>query len=144
MNRFRFRAWHRKKQAMGLVKTILFLDDQRGCVFADWPGNSVGLFGSDDCDQCVLMHSTGLKDRKGIEVFEKDIIVTDYSRTHETPFAYKVEWCDEAGQWLFDPFLIGDEDGPLLGIEEFAQSWEEVQDCEVIGNLYQHPHLLHP
>lgn len=47
---------------------------------------------------------------------------------------------------MFDPFMKGDYDAPLLGIEEFLKTWEDVgfedETLEVIGNIYENPTLL--
>jgi hypothetical protein len=84
---------------------------------------------------------TGLKDKNGKEIYEGDIVENPFSKARE--FCYKVIWYEENGQWCFDPFMKGDQDAPLLGIEEFVQEWETVQSgIEVIGNIYENPELL--
>ncbi|UTL74838.1 YopX family protein [Bacillus halotolerans] len=83
---------------------------------------------------------TGLKDKNGREIYEGDIIQTSYMKIRGC--AYRCVFSAEFGGYLFDPFVIGDKDAPLLGIEEFAQQWEEVKHGEVIGNIYENPKLL--
>ncbi|WP_406590304.1 YopX family protein [Bacillus atrophaeus] len=92
------------------------------------------------CNSNILMQYTGLKDKKGKEIYEEDIIQTSYMKIRGC--AYRCVFSAEFGGYLFDPFVIGDKDAPLLGIEEFAQQWEEVKHGEVIGNIYENPKLL--
>ncbi|MCY8169571.1 MULTISPECIES: YopX family protein [Bacillus subtilis group] len=92
------------------------------------------------CKSNILMQYTGLKDKKGKEIYEEDIIQTSYMKIRGC--AYRCVFSAEFGGYLFDPFVIGDKDAPLLGIEEFAQQWEEVKHGEVIGNIYENPKLL--
>lgn len=72
-----------------------------------------------------IMQYTGLKDRNGKEIYEGDIL-------KENNQVGMVEFCEDGYQ------VIG-----LLGYwyggegKEF--SWEQL---EVIGNIYEHPHLL--
>lgn len=86
------------------------------------------------------MQYTGLKDKNGRDIYEGDIIQTSYMKIRGC--AYRCVFSAEFGGYLFDPFVIGDKDAPLLGIEEFAQQWEEVKHGEVIGNIYENPKLL--
>ncbi|ATO28922.1 YopX family protein [Bacillus atrophaeus] len=92
------------------------------------------------CKKNILMQYTGMKDMNGREIYEGDIIQTSYMKIRGC--AYRCVFSAEFGGYLFDPFVIGDKDAPLLGIEEFAQQWEEVKHGEVIGNIYENPKLL--
>lgn len=86
---------------------------------------------------------TGLKDKNSNEIYEGDIVENSFSK--RDGFCYKVIWGEEEGQWLFDPFMKGDEKAPLLGIEEFLQDWQSVgfdDTLEVIGNCFDHPELF--
>lgn len=92
-----------------------------------------------------LMQSIGLLDRNGREIYEDDIVDTDYSRNDEQRHAFQVEWCNESGSWVFTPFEVGNIDAPLLGIEEFSHRWDGgVQGSipEIIGNIHENPELL--
>lgn len=92
------------------------------------------------CKKNILMQYTGLKDKKGQEIYEEDLFQTPYMKIRGC--AYRCVFSAEFGGYLFDPFVIGDKDAPLIGVEEFAQQWEDVQHGEVIGNIYEDPEIL--
>ncbi|MCY9161104.1 YopX family protein [Bacillus atrophaeus] len=93
-----------------------------------------------NCKKNILMQYTGLKDKNGREIYEGDIIQTSYMKIRGC--AYRCVFSAEFGGYLFDPFVIGDKDAPLIGVEEFSQQWEDVKHSEVIGNIYENPKLL--
>lgn len=68
----------------------------------------------------ILMQSTGLKDRSGLEIFERDV----------------VSWIDAHGilhfgvvEFTKGMFLVND-DEPIT------------EEMEIIGNIYEHPDLV--
>jgi uncharacterized phage protein (TIGR01671 family) len=74
----------------------------------------------------VLMQSTGLKDKNGVEIFEGDIVAIKYS---ESGYHYYEKIVFENGT-----FTAGDEDW-LYNIKYY---------CVVCGNIYENPELLEP
>lgn len=83
----------------------------------------------------ILMQSTGLFDKKGVEIFEGDIIrygtnVAEIKR-HPTLGFYTVV----DGRERF----FGDE----MSVDDFEEVAEEVSKTfEIIGNIYENPELL--
>lgn len=78
-----------------------------------------------DISYYELMQSTGLKDKHGTEIYDKDIVQDSYGDV------YLIEWLD--GGFVLTEFYIGGYDHYYI---------DDTTKYKVIGNQYQHPHLL--
>jgi len=109
----KFRAWDKKKKRWVSFTAIEF---KRGRVFLkDGFGNYIdGDF--------EIVEFTGLKDSKGVEIYEGDIVKNDFGNIREII-------------WLGFGF-----------VQQFGKaSYENVpleSNLEVIGNIYENPELL--
>jgi uncharacterized phage protein (TIGR01671 family) len=119
-----------------MTREIKFRAERFGELFTvlewDFTGKQDILLGDKDGNPILrewlknlnIMQYTGLKDKNGIEIYEGDIIKNGYD---------DIDVVDNYNEFIYG--VIYSEDHTGLG--GLSQS-----DIEVIGNIYQHPHLL--
>jgi len=102
----KFRAWDKKTNKMASWELILKECNRFSfLILPSWE----------------FMQFTGLKDKNGKEIYERDIVKGRY-----------VDYLD--GEYFENDEIIElDAEGPCRG------DWE---DCEIIGNIYENPDLL--
>lgn len=124
----KFRAWWIQDEVMTHIDTLEFL--QGGIRVSDgcWHEKFLG-------DEVILMQSTGLKDKNGVEIFEGDIVSV---RNH--PFQ-KTE-LSGAGIEIDGDYLIGWSDHNLTWLAGDLLLYQLKPYIEVIGNIYENPELL--
>lgn len=131
----KFRAWDTYEKEMLENVTPLFDDSNSMMVIiTDFqikgsPGTSEIEIGSYDTTfnwdefPYVIMQSTGLKDKNGVEIFEGDIGWDDHQEVHGQVIfengAFKYEW-ENISEDLF----------------------EATDDIEIVGNIYENSELL--
>lgn len=114
----KFRAWHTP-----------FTDNKFGQEMKYGRAGTLLSFAEMSPNDYILMQSTGLKDKNGIDVYQGDIIRCTRGCPHE------VIWLEEYGGTFFG----GMPAWYLSGLEKgYAWTGEE----EVIGNIYENPELL--
>nr|DAM89407.1 MAG TPA: YopX protein [Caudoviricetes sp.] len=123
----RFRAWHNTWEEMGKVKRIRFDDD--GIVTTVlFKGKELGV--NEKINELELMQSTGLKDKNGKEIFEKDIL--DYNGRKVI-----VKWHGSYASFIYE---FVDE------LQNRTTEWQPLYlsyyHFEAIGNIYENPELL--
>lgn len=131
----KFRAWDKNTNDMVDVKTIdLEKDGSIGCI-VDY--NGINL----DVSECILMQSTGLKDKNGVEIFEGDILkIIELTNEGISEYITDVIWEDcsfvfkSEGVEYYDSFL-----GAFSGDPNTTYPLFELL---VIGNVYENPELL--
>lgn len=118
----KFRAWDKERRLMEPVESIVWFPQDEGIA-------SIELFsrtGVLNPNDFVLMQSTGLFDKNGVELFEGDIV--DHSAYH---CRLKVEWvADATGFFLKNP------------LNSYALCALCQKHLAIVGNLYANPELL--
>lgn len=132
----KFRAWMPSLQWMCNVSAILF-DENSLDVYKLGDTERVTEM-SVSQDEIIFMQSTGLFDKNGVEVFEGDIVKT-------TRFFGRAD--EVGGFYEYDKELIGIvkvlEGAWVIDIgNDAVHLWTEVEENEVIGNIYENPEYL--
>ena len=132
MDNISYRAWYPEKQKMyEVAKVDMWGDpDQATC---DLAAIDEELFDIYLCE-VVLMQYTGRKDINNKEICEGDIVSFDDCTSTESGYCERgcigvVEWCNETASFEVSNRLS-------------AESYEVLDECEVIGNIYENPELL--
>lgn len=122
MNReFKFRFWNNNDKTM----------EHETSVENGWGIGMNGCFRNLAEFGIVIMQYTGIKDRKGKEIFEGDILENKvYGGTWQVCWARK-DW-DYAGFVLRSP--VSNSDNLML--------FKDKENLEVVGNIYQNLELL--
>ncbi|KAF1214209.1 YopX family protein [Streptococcus agalactiae] len=119
----KFRAWSKKFKRMYEVTLIDYENGDVG-LKDDHGGVAIG-----DIKQLILMQSTGMFDKNGVEIFDGDIVLTtrliDYTYKNFKGVVKMLE-----GRWLIDTG------------KDAVGLWTEVDENETIGNIYQNSELL--
>jgi len=124
MRQIKFRAWlTQEKRMVDVYKLDFFTKDGKPTVILWYlldKGTQVGL-----PKDFELMQYTGLKDKNGKEIYEGDIVRDSHGDL------YVIKWIDDI------MFFVGD---PVVAYRKAYGV--DVSDLEVVGNIYETPHLL--
>lgn len=123
----KFRAWWIQDEVMTHIDTLEFL--QGGIKVSDgcWHEKFLG-------DEVILMQSTGLEDKNGVEIFEGDVVKVSnhpFQKKEDSPGIeidgnYFINWSEHSLTWLAGDLL-------LHQLKPYI---------EVIGNIYEDKELL--
>ena len=124
----RFRAWNKSTELMDEAILIDFYNEKIGILYANpiSQGESVKTY---SFDEVILMQSTGLQDKNGIEIFEGDILLGHSVYPECNIFESKLigeVYYSNRGTWDCYSYILG-------GFNE---------QIEIIGNIYENPELL--
>ncbi|WP_353462488.1 YopX family protein [Mammaliicoccus sciuri] len=121
MNRLRFRAWDKVNKEM--IEDVASIHFKTEMILT----SKLCFYPFKDIE---LMQSTGLFDKNGKEIYEGDIVKHDPVPNPFISNAYFEIIQARSGEWRMDNYRGG---------QVLAFSNHEV---EVIGNKFEHPHLL--
>jgi len=119
----KFRAWDKKRKIILDVGRIEWT--KRLSIDEVWCAGDMGSLLREDAD---LMQYTGLKDMKGKEIYEGDIVKSNLCSSIGV-----IGWDNEVGSWFY---LWQD------GIKTYPRENYDVLDEEVIGNIYENPEIM--
>ena len=122
----KFRAWlPNEKKMVGVITMIM---SGATCVITSCEDSDYdGLSKFVGSDGCVLMQSTGLKDKNGKEIYEGDVYLEYYLGITAKPTKRVVAYGNQQGIIGFNcPSVVS-------GVNHYV---------EVIGNIYENPELL--
>lgn len=86
-------------------------------------------------EDCILMQSTGLKDKNGKEIFEGDIV--KFPEFNGDIYITPVAWDKSCA--CFGVSFSGKYPVSFDYLEEF---YTELKEIEVVGNIYENPELV--
>lgn len=124
----KFRAWDKTHKKMGFIDAHM----------TDGIFQSVKIFDEDDDDwqeseNFILMQSTGLFDKNGVEIFEGDVVVTNNWQRQVVTFGTQEIEEDFGSIRIYRGFNLYLGGGyPNAVMSTF----------EVIGNIYENPELM--
>ncbi|RSU11624.1 hypothetical protein CBF29_07870 [Vagococcus elongatus] len=127
----KFRAWDKDSKVMRSWEELIMEKDD---------GDDFWLIGyresrnivSYDHDQ-ILMQSTGLKDKNGVEIYEGDIVKFEDG-------AYSYAGTVEKDDYYF--YIQGIYPETAYSFNDVADTSNHTADLVVIGNIYENPELL--
>ena len=92
-------------------------------------------------DDLILMQFTGLKDKKGIDIYEGDIVTIRFWHNNPPSKRPKIKYVDINLSVVFGNGSFHISDSPR--IPQYGTRYgKEFEQCEITGNIYQHPNLI--
>lgn len=126
----KFRAWDKRQNVMRDVAVLHFNKSGKVNSIEYWKTPSE--LKSYHVRNIELMQSTGMKDKNGVEIFERDIIKNSNGLT-----GYVTYLQQEAGF-----VVVLKKSDYRLGHRNTGESYAEATNHEVIGNIYENGELL--
>lgn len=126
MNReIKFRAWDKKRETMWSWAELLFQPIRLANWLIEYGHSKVDENFDKYGDGKILMQYTGLKDKRGAEIYEGDIV---RARNKNETNTYKVSW--ENGSFTLENYGL------------LSEYWYYSEEIEIIGNIYENKDLI--
>ena len=131
MREIKFRAWHKGRKKIVEITDLNFMEKENiKCTYRDKPY----LFTTISQDEVELMQFTGLQDKNGVDIYEGDIINSDYraegyrANLHGYIVFFRGGFCARTVKVKYF------DDCPMSDLI--------IDSTEIIGNIYENPELL--
>jgi uncharacterized phage protein (TIGR01671 family) len=121
MNKIKFKFWDETNKKMIIYQSWLIFNYYTGRIFDKHI--------RDFRDDLIKLQYTGLKDKKGKEIFEGDIVKAENKFKH-------LKICGQI-KYMWGSFYIKSESLKCYFINEIINS-----DFEILGNIYKNPEIL--
>jgi uncharacterized phage protein (TIGR01671 family) len=149
----KFRAWDKKKKRMYSWEKIASIHNNGIIMISENDGDSMLM-----PKNIILLQFTGLKDSKGVEIYEGDIVKSQFFSNR---IVFKVVWCDMKSGFCLEVIKNGGRCiseastmsggiyehhlwGNVNGIGQYLHpTWiQSLGKLKVIGNIFENPELL--
>lgn len=135
-NRHKYRAWDKvNKRMLTYVEIYCYKDGSVGVYAGE--NNNQPLGRTDDFE---LIEFTGLVDRNGKEIYEGDVINARYAPSYIIN-TYEIKYGINGA--AFSCYRKHPNPNVQFSILPLCPS-NSMEDVEIIGNIFEHPHLLTP
>ena len=125
MREIKFRAWVKDGKEIVDVEEIDFMNKVINYIYNDYKNNEQEIIGA-YFEDIELLEYSGLKDMKGKEIYEGDIIKFLNG-------IFEVIWCNEKAS-----FMLKNKE-----YKEFLNFiYENNNGMEIVGNIYENPELM--
>ncbi|HCU8479016.1 TPA: hypothetical protein OVE10_001540 [Staphylococcus aureus] len=130
----KFKAWDKDKKVMSSIDEI---DFNSGYILIST--------GYKSFDEVKLLQYTDLKDKNNTEIYDGDIVEFDTSLAYEYGILNKAIVTISNIDGVIPVLFTVEECGDIVEWSYFEKDIDELDffdDCKIIGNIYETPHLL--
>lgn len=132
MREIKFRAWDKLEKRMRKVVSLHWRDGKLISAKLEGENESVPIEG-----RLVIEQSTGLKDKKGVEIYEGDVCAF---KSGKNTYKGVSKWDSSLAGFGLQVFF--DELNRLYTFYELSIMGIDLDMLEVVGNIHENPELL--